>query len=216
MSLTSWGQLASIIWKENRNTWLQSTGRIWQSCTCNCFIWRHSDPKEPTSITSFAFKLVPSYFTIIVLKWVIFNVYLNFVTMIVLYYSWYSFTYSFCICFSSMWNMKINSNSNVNFKCCRLLHQMKSAYQDHWLWLIEEMGSHIYLVAVIVLLNSVGARCGKFCDVLSSQSRNVTIRYFENILKEFKVVDPICSLKMWDWINIMVCRIKYNVGTLQN
>ena len=29
-----------------------------------------------------------------------------------------------------------------------------------------------------------------------------------------KAVDPICSLKMWDWINIMVCRSKYHVGTL--
>ena len=27
-------------------------------------------------------------------------------------------------------------------------------------------------------------------------------------------MDPICSLKMWDWIKIMVCRRKYHVGTL--
>ena len=26
-----------------------------------------------------------------------------------------------------------------------------------------------------------------------------------------KVVDPICSLKMWDWIKIMVCKSKYHV-----
>ena len=26
--------------------------------------------------------------------------------------------------------------------------------------------------------------------------------------RSLKVVDPICSLKMWDWINIMVCRCK--------
>ena len=33
-------------------------------------------------------------------------------------------------------------------------------------------------------------------------------------LYTLKVVDPICNLKMWDWIQIMVCRSKYHVGTL--
>ena len=33
---------------------------------------------------------------------------------------------------------------------------------------------------------------------------------------DLKVVDPIRSLKMWDWIKIMASRIKYCVGTLLN
>ena len=37
---------------------------------------------------------------------------------------------------------------------------------------------------------------------------------FIDWLVNLKVVDPICSLKMWDWIKIMACRNKYHVGTL--
>ena len=36
-----------------------------------------------------------------------------------------------------------------------------------------------------------------------------------SFVPHLKVVDHICSLKMWDWIEIMVCRSKYHVGTLR-
>ena len=47
--------------------------------------------------------------------------------------------------------------------------------------------------------------------VLSASSRWYYVHLNTKIIK---VVYPICSLKMWDWIKITVCRSKYHVGTL--
>ena len=41
--------------------------------------------------------------------------------------------------------------------------------------------------------------------------QNIIMR--DRCLSQLKVVDPICSLKMWDWIKLMVWRSKYHIGT---